>query len=492
MGVGVSNWALANAVSSAGGLGVVSGTALDCVLVRRLQMGDPGSHIRRAMDHFPIPAIAERVWKRYFRAGGIEDGDAHKTSPMGNALPSRTWEELVMLANFTEVFLAKAGHAREVGVNFLEKIQVPTLPSIYGALLAGVDYVLMGAGIPRAIPGILDSLSLHRDAQMKLDVKGAGNDDNFLLHFSPRKFWKEHAPELKRPRFLGIITSHVLAHTLATKASGHVDGFVVEGPRAGGHNAPPRGQLQLDQRGEPIYGERDAPDMGKIRELGRPFWLAGEYGTPEGLVAARAQGAQGVQVGSAFAVCQESGIRPDIKSQILDMCRRKVVSVFTDPRASPTGFPFKVVGAPGTLSEDGDYKARRRICDLGYLRSPFKKADGAIGYRCASEPEADYVAKGGAEADTEGRKCLCNGLLATVGLGQKRPGGQDEKPIITAGDSLAEVVRRVLGDRLSYSAADVMRFLRGEAQAGASAHEAEHGQPFARNLDGRAAAHTIL
>jgi len=41
MGVAVSGWRLAKAVSSLGQLGVVSGTALDIVLVRRLQQGDP-------------------------------------------------------------------------------------------------------------------------------------------------------------------------------------------------------------------------------------------------------------------------------------------------------------------------------------------------------------------------------------------------------------------------------------------------------------------
>jgi NAD(P)H-dependent flavin oxidoreductase YrpB (nitropropane dioxygenase family) len=44
---------------------------------------------------------------------------------------------------------------------------------------------------------------------------------------------------------------------LARKASGRVNGFVVEGPTAGGHNAPPRGRLQLSVEGEPIYRERD-------------------------------------------------------------------------------------------------------------------------------------------------------------------------------------------------------------------------------------------
>ena len=59
MGVGVSNWVLANAVARMGGLGVVSGTALDSVLIRRLQSGDPGGHIERALSHFPIHAAAD-------------------------------------------------------------------------------------------------------------------------------------------------------------------------------------------------------------------------------------------------------------------------------------------------------------------------------------------------------------------------------------------------------------------------------------------------
>ena len=64
-------------------------------------------------------------------------------------------------------------------------------------------------------------------------------------------------PTLLRPRFLAIIASNALATTLTKKANGKVDGFVIEGPIAGGHNAPPRGKLQLDQTGEPVYGERD-------------------------------------------------------------------------------------------------------------------------------------------------------------------------------------------------------------------------------------------
>ena len=57
MGAAVSDWRLAKTVSLAGQLGVVSGTALDVILTRRLQMGDPGGHIRRALAAFPLPAL---------------------------------------------------------------------------------------------------------------------------------------------------------------------------------------------------------------------------------------------------------------------------------------------------------------------------------------------------------------------------------------------------------------------------------------------------
>ena len=76
MGVGISGWELANAVSRLGELGVVSGTILEVVMARRLQLGDPGGHIRRALDHFPFPAVAERIVDTYFIEGGKAEGRA--------------------------------------------------------------------------------------------------------------------------------------------------------------------------------------------------------------------------------------------------------------------------------------------------------------------------------------------------------------------------------------------------------------------------------
>ena len=69
MGVGVSGWQLARAVSRTGQLGVVSGAALDAVFVRRLQSGDAGGHLRRALGEFPYPDVAERVPAALLPAG---------------------------------------------------------------------------------------------------------------------------------------------------------------------------------------------------------------------------------------------------------------------------------------------------------------------------------------------------------------------------------------------------------------------------------------
>jgi hypothetical protein len=120
-----------------------------------------------------------------------------------------------------------------------------------------------------------------------------------------------------------------------------------------------------------------------------------------------------------------------------------------------------VVQLEGTLSEPEEYQARPRICDLGLLRTTYKKKDGLVGYRCAGEPPDIYLRKSGKEEETPGRKCICNGLTAAVGLGQEHPRGYAEKPLITSGDDILRVALFLKGNKLSYSAADVIQFLLG-------------------------------
>jgi NAD(P)H-dependent flavin oxidoreductase YrpB (nitropropane dioxygenase family) len=461
MGAGVSDWRLARAVAQAGQLGVVSGTALAAILARRLQSGDRDGQMRHALENFPVPEVAARILTDYFIAGGKPAGVPFKLTPLPSLKSGADFVALTVAANFVEVFLAKGGHAGLVGINFLEKIQFPTLPSIFGAMLAGVDYVLMGAGIPRSIPGALDRLAKGEPVELKIDVEGVLPGDEFLSQFDPAAFCSGTAPTLKRPLFLGIVASATLAMTLARKSNGKVDGFVVEGETAGGHNAPPRGALQLSAEGEPVYGPRDVPDLEKIRELGLPFWLAGSYGGPDKLAAALRLGAAGIQVGTAFAFCEESGIRPDLKQQVLQLSREAKARVFTDPLASPTGFPFKVVQLPGTLSDASVNAPRTRLCDLGYLRHAYRKDDGTLGYRCPAEPAQDYVRKGGAPTESEGRLCVCNGLVSTIGLAQIRADNSLDLPLLTAGNDVAQVARYLQPGRDSYTAGEVIDYLLG-------------------------------
>jgi NAD(P)H-dependent flavin oxidoreductase YrpB (nitropropane dioxygenase family) len=435
---------------------------LAIILARGLQLGDVGGHLRSALQQFPVPGVAERVLENYFIPGGKLPDASFKLAPMPVLHPGAALDELTVAANFVEVFLAKEGHGGMVGINFLEKIQLPTLPSLYGAMLANVDYILMGAGIPRAIPGALDNLAKGLPAQLKIDVEGALAGEEYFSKFDPNAFWQGTAPILKRPYFLGIVASATLAITLARKASGRVDGFIVEGDTAGGHNAPPRGPMQLTAAGEPLYGPRDVPELDKIRALGLPFWMAGSYGRPGKLGEALQLGAIGVQVGTAFAFCNESGIEPELKRQAIKLSLAGKARVFTDPVASPTGFPFKVVQMNDTLSEADQYAARPRICDLGYLRHVYRKVDGKVGYRCPAEPVDDFLKKGGVLEDTHGRKCLCNGLAANVGLGQVRSETDFERALLTAGDDVANIAQFLKPGCDSYTAAEVVSQLLGE------------------------------
>jgi nitronate monooxygenase len=139
MGAGVSSWRLAQAVSQLGQLGVVSETALDLIFTRRLQDGDPGGHMRRGLDLFPIPEVAERIWRTYYIPGGKPERAPYKSLPTHSKDTPLELKELCVVANFVEVVLAREGHDNPVGINYLEKVQLPHLPSIYGAMLGAWD-----------------------------------------------------------------------------------------------------------------------------------------------------------------------------------------------------------------------------------------------------------------------------------------------------------------------------------------------------------------
>ncbi len=465
MGFAVSGWQLASAVSRQGQFGVVSGTGLAISFACRLQKGDPEDVLREAIAAFPSRAIADRVLRRWYAKS------APSPAQLSAPVPMPTWPmdpaliELTVLANFVEIHIAKArGGSGPIGLNLLTKIEIMTLPSLYGAMLAGVDAIFMGAGIPRLIPGVLDALARGQVATLPLTVEGSAPE---MMHLDPAELFGGTAPTLDRPAFFPIVSSDTLANILIRKSNGPIDGFVVEDHTAGGHNAPPRRGQGLNERGEPIWGELDRPSLGAFRKLGLPFYIAGGQADSIALRAVRALGATGIQIGTPFAFCDESGILPELKTAVIRAAMRGDMDVFTDSNASPTGFPFKVVQLAGTLSDPEVYAARSRTCEFGYLRTAYRRQDGTLGWRCPAERENAYFTKGGKAEDTAGRKCVCAGLGAVVGMAS--PG---EPPIITSGLSIRQLSRYVRAGQDSYSAEDVIRGILTHTQASSDVTQA--------------------
>jgi nitronate monooxygenase len=494
MGVQVSSWTLAREVNRAGELGVISGTAMETVVIRWFQLGDPNGTYRRALAAFPDQGMVKRFTDKYFIEGGKDPKKPFRNPAMWTIVPNGELEEATIMGNFAEVWLAK--HEDDgtlivgggVGINCLTKIQLPTIQNLYGAMIAEADYVLMGAGIPMEVPGILDNLAEHKDCKLAIDVDDS--PEVVYTHFKPADFWKRakndsvmKAP-LPRPSFLPIVSSVTLAQAMLKRATGAgptkgIQGFVIELPTAGGHNAPPRGfrydaaakshKLSLNDKGEPMYGEKDEVDLVKFKSAvkGLPFYLAGFYARPEKLQEVLAMGGAGIQVGTSFAFSKESGLLPSVKEEVLRQVQQGDLTIFTDPVASPTGFPFKVLELEDSLSVKSKYEERPRVCNLGYLRTAFYK-EGKIGYRCASEPIHEYLKKDGDIAATEGRKCLCNGLMANAGMPQispfKKEGAEEkyvEETLITAGDDINQVRRYLKDGATEYSAMDVINYLLG-------------------------------
>jgi len=464
MGAGVSGYTLANAVSSEDdAMGVVSGTALDVIMARRLQQGN--TEVRDALLEYPDKEFAQKVIDRYFVDGGkTEEGFKAKQFPAFIAdenrdirLSNPNLEKLIAAANFVEVRLAKKGHNNPVGINYLHKIQWPLMPSIYGAMLAGVDHILIGAGFPTEVPAVLESLAEGEVSRMRVPLF-TGEKDYHLL-FDPKGVL-DTSTRLEVPGFIGIVGNH-----LGVKGLKDVDGYIFEGPPAGGHNAPAR-EKGLTDAGEPRYGPKDDINYKLLEGLlsknaeGRgvvqPFWLAGSYANRLG--EAIELGARGIQVGTIAAFSRESGLYGQLRRHALQEIM-KGAQVFTDPRASPSGFPFKILRADGTLAIPELYEGRERICNLGYLIDLGLRGDGSVFTRCPAEPIVDYIKKGGEQDDTLGRMCLCNSLMADIGIGSVYK-GVPERPLVTSGVYLGDVKAMVDSHGLDYSVKDALNYIK--------------------------------
>ena len=124
MGIAISGWRLARAVARAGQLGIVSGTSIDNVFIRRLQDDGIDDALRAVLDRFPVPSIVDRVVDQ-FATTKRSPRDPYRNLVMLTHRSTQHSQDLLVLAAYVEVALAKAGHDGLVGMNLLTRCKFP-------------------------------------------------------------------------------------------------------------------------------------------------------------------------------------------------------------------------------------------------------------------------------------------------------------------------------------------------------------------------------
>lgn len=145
--------------------------------------------------------------------------------------------------------------------------------------------------VPLLYPNVQEIMEIIVAEGVKIVFTSAGNPATWT------GFLKEH----------GIIVVHVIANTkFAIKAEDSgVDAIVAEGFEAGGHNGR-----------EETTTLCLIPMVQKVVNI--PVIAAGGIGSGAAMLATMALGAEAVQIGSAFAIADESSAHSNFKEKILD------------------------------------------------------------------------------------------------------------------------------------------------------------------------------
>ncbi len=328
MGVGVSLSPLARAVAVEGGLGIVSSACLD-----RL--------------------VSKRTGKK-----------------------TNSYE-----AAYEEVSLAKAGGGF-AGINIMCALVRDYEDSVRGALDAGADAIISGAGLPLSLPAIQQP--------------------------------KETAlvPIVSSPRALELICKKW------GKMGYRPDAAVLEGPLAGGHLGFKLDQIGLESN---ILDNLLPPVKDMAVKYGDfPVIVAGGIYTHHDIVRFLKMGADGVQMGTRFLATEESSASDAYKQAVVN-AREEDIIVAHDP-GSPCGLPFRII-RQSSMYVSAVGKKRKPKCDKGYVL--MKDGEGKFS-KCA------------ARESNEHHFCVCNGLLSSGGY---NPG--QEEPLYTAGSNAWRVERIV-------------------------------------------------
>ena len=324
MGIGVSLSPLASAVAKEGGVGIISSAALD-----RL--------------------VSKRKGKKV-----------------------NSYE-----AAYEEVSLAKSlgGFA---GINVMVALARDYEASVKGALDAGADFIISGAGLPLNLPTIQPP------------------KDTALI------------PIVSSARALELICKKW------EKGGYRPDAVVLEGPLAGGHLGFKIDQIDLESNKlenllPPVLDI--AIKYGDI-----PVIVAGGIYTHDDIVRFLEMGARGVQMGTRFLATEESSASQEYKQAVINATEKDIVIAYKP--ASPCGLPFRVI-KQSPMYASAIRRHRKPLCNKGYVL--LKDEEGKF-TRCL------------AKEDNEKYFCICNGLLSSAGYNSN-----EEEPLFTVGTNAYRV-----------------------------------------------------
>ncbi len=338
MGVGVSLHPLASAVAKEGGLGIVSSACLD-----RL--------------------VSKRTGKKV-----------------------NTYE-----AAYEEVSRAKASGGL-AGINIMGALVRDFNDSVKGALDAGADAIISGAGLPVTLPAIQPP------------------KDTALI------------PIVSSARALDIICRKW------EKLGYRPDAVVLEGPLAGGHLGFKIDQIDTEaNKLETLF----PPVKDMAMKYGDfPVIVAGGIYTHADIVGFLKMGADGVQMGTRFLATEESSASAEYKRAVVHAQEEDILVAY-DP-GSPCGMPFRVIKQSPMFVSALEH-TRSPKCDKGYVL--LKDKEGKFTVCPAKVSNAHHF-------------CICNGLLSSAGYNC-----DTEEPLYTVGTNASRIEKivpvKALMDELS-------------------------------------------
>lgn len=324
MGVGVSLSPLASAVAKEGGVGIISSACLD-----RL--------------------VSKRSGKKF-----------------------NTYE-----ATYEEVSLSKSSGGF-AGINIMVALVRDYEDSVRGAVDAGADFIISGAGLPLNLPAI----AAPRDTALIPIVSSAR-----ALDLICKKWERLHY----RP-----------------------DAVVLEGPLAGGHLG-----FKIDQID--LASNKLENLLPSVKEMAMkygdiPVIVAGGIYTHSDIQRFLHMGANGVQMGTRFLATEESSASAIYKKAVVNAQEEDII-VAHKP-GSPCGLPFRII-RQSPMYESALRKSRPPKCDKGYVL--LKDEEGKFS-RCP------------AKESNENCFCICNGLLSSAGYNPDK-----EEPLFTVGTNASRV-----------------------------------------------------